>query len=89
MVFGRVMYRVYSTFGRGAGRQWADAHVVIQGEFVAAQHVRPRVTIRLHAPFAALPDALAQATARIYGTIQAHGTATSYNVITYLYLMAV
>ncbi len=62
------------TFRGRAGGERSDAHVVIQREFVAAEHIGPRVAVSFHAAFASLSDALAESATRIDGPVETHGT---------------
>ena len=50
-----------------------DAEIVVLGELVAAQHLRPRVAVLLHPHLAARLDGETQRAARPDRRVQAHG----------------
>ena len=62
------------TFRRRARRERSDAHIVIQREFVASEHIWPRIAVSFHASFAAVSNTFAEPATWIDGPIEAHGT---------------
>ena len=59
--------------GGAACRLHGDTQVVVDGELVALQHVRPGEAVRLHDGGAAVAHGFAQRPARVDGPVEAHG----------------
>lgn len=55
-----------------AGELHGDAQVVVNGEFIAGQHLWPREAVGLHHWSTTVPHSLTQRAARIDGPVQAH-----------------